>query len=171
MAALPIVLVAAIADNGVIGNDNKLIWRLKTDLRRFRNLTNGCPLVMGRKTYLAIGKPLPGRETIVLTRDPDFRAESVNVVHSLDAALELGQRLGQAMAASAVIIAGGSEIYARALPRVDRLELTLVHAEPAGDAYFPAWDRAAFELSGREDHPADADNEHAFAFATYRRRS
>lgn len=168
--ALPIVLIAAIADNGVIGDDNRLIWRLKTDLRRFRGLTLGRPVLMGRKTFLSIGKPLPGRETIVLTRDRAFRADGVHVVHSLEEGLAEGQRLGAASGADSVVVAGGGDIYAQALPIADRLELTLVHADPAGDAVFPEWSRAAFDNIGREDHPADADNEHAFTFATYRRR-
>ncbi|RDJ27133.1 dihydrofolate reductase [Bosea caraganae] len=168
--ALPIVLIAAIADNGVIGDDNRLIWRLKTDLRRFRSLTLGRPVLMGRKTFLSIGKPLPGRETIVLTRDAGFRAEGVHVAHSLGEGLEQGQRLGAAMGADSVVVAGGADVYAQALPVADRLELTLVHAEPGGDAVFPEWGRAAFDNTSREDHPADADNEHSFTFATYRRR-
>jgi dihydrofolate reductase len=169
--ALPVVLIAAIADNGVIGDENRLIWRLKTDLRRFRSLTLGRPVLMGRKTFLSIGKPLPGRETIVLTRDPDFRAEGVRVVHSLPEALAEGQRLGAAMAADSVIIAGGADLYRQALPQADRLELTLVHATPPGDAHFPDWDRAAFVAVARESHPRSVDDEHAFTFATYRRRA
>lgn len=169
--ALPVVLIAAIADNGVIGDDNRLIWRLKTDLRRFRSLTLGRPVLMGRKTFLSIGKPLPGRETVVLTRDPDFRADGVHVAHSLAEGLEQGQRLGAAMAADSIVVAGGADVYAQALPLADRLELTLVHAEPAGDAVFPEWNRPAFDSAGREDHPASADDEHAFTFASYRRRN
>ncbi|POR57025.1 dihydrofolate reductase [Bosea psychrotolerans] len=170
MPALPLVIVAAIADNNVIGDDNKLIWRLKTDMRRFRRLTTGCPIIMGRKTYLSIGKPLPGRETIVLTRDAHFSTEGVHVAHSLDGALELAQSLGRAMGAHSVIIGGGTEIYGQALPFADRLELTFVHAAPQGDAVFPEWNRAAFEVVAREDHPHGPDDEHAFTFATFRRR-
>lgn len=170
MTDLPLVAVAAIADNGVIGDANTLIWRLKTDLRRFRRLTTGCPIVMGRKTFLSIGKPLPGRETIVLTRDRNFAAEGVHVAHGLDEAVAMAQRLGREMGAHSVIIGGGTEIYALALPIVDRLELTLVHAEPAGDAVFPDWDKSAFEQTLRESHPQSPDDEHAFTFATFRRR-
>lgn len=170
MAALPLVLVAAIADNGVIGSDNRLIWRLKTDLKRFRQLTTGCPVVMGRKTFLSIGKPLPGRQTIVLTRDRGFAAEGVHVAHGLDEALLLAQRLGAEMGAHAVIIGGGTEIYAQMLALADRLELTRVHAAPAGDATFPAWDENAFAEVARADHPADSDNEYPFSFVSYRRR-
>lgn len=170
MAKLPVVLVAAIADNGVIGSENRLIWRLKTDLRRFRALTMGCPIIMGRKTFLSIGKPLPGRQTVVLTRDPLFRAEGVHAAPSLEGALEMAQELGAAMGARAVIVGGGSEIYALALPLVDRLELTFVHAAPEGDALFPSWGREAFRETARSDHPATAEDEYAFSFASFERR-
>jgi dihydrofolate reductase len=171
MAELPLVLVAAIADNGVIGDDNRLIWRLKTDMKRFRRMTTGCPILMGRKTWLSIGKPLPGRETLVLTRDPDFAAEGVHVAHSLDAAIALARRLGSAMGAHSIIIGGGTEIYAQALPLADRLELTFVHAAPDGDASFPPWPKADFVETAREEHPRGPDDEHPFSFATFRRRA
>jgi dihydrofolate reductase len=170
MEKRPIVLIAAVADNNVIGDDNRLIWRLKSDLRHFRNLTLGRPVLMGRRTFLSIGKPLPGREIIVLTRDAGFSAEGVSIAHSLDEALELGQRLAAASGADSVVVAGGAEIYRQALPLADRLELTQVHAEPSGDALFPDWERDAFVAGASEYHPADAENEHAFTFANYRRR-
>lgn len=169
MAALPVILVAAIADNGVIGRDNQLIWRLKTDLQRFRALTMGCPVIMGRKTFLSIGRPLPGRQMVVLTRDPAFEPDGVYVVPSFDKALEVGQGLGRAMGARAVIIGGGSEIYAQALPVADRLELTFVHALPPGDALFPAWDRAAFRETARIDHPPGPEDEYGFTFVSFER--
>ena len=170
MAALPIVVIAAVADNGVIGDDNRLIWRLKTDLRRFRSLTLGRPVVMGRKTFLSIGKPLPGRETIVLTRNPDFRPDGVHLAHSLEEALSTGQRLGAGMGADSVTVAGGADVYRQVLPLAQRLELTQVHATPVGDAVFPEWDRSVFAADGRESHPRSPDDEHAFTFATFRRR-
>ncbi len=169
MAKLPVVLVAALADNGVIGRDNQLIWRLRTDMRRFRELTMGCPIIMGRKTFLSIGKPLPGRQTIVLSRDPAFQPEGVYVVPTLEQALATAQGLGKAMGARAVIVAGGGEVYAQALPAADRLELTFVHAQPEGDAVFPAFDRSAFRESARSEHPAGPDDEFPFAFATFER--
>ncbi|PTM42255.1 dihydrofolate reductase [Bosea sp. 124] len=171
MAQLPIVLIAAIADNGIIGDDNRLIWRLKTDLRHFRSLTLGRPVLMGRKTFLSIGKPLPGRETIVLTHDPAFRPDGVHAAHSLEEALSIGQRLGHGMGADSVTVAGGADVYRQALPLAERLELTLVHATPEGDAVFPEWDRSAFLAEGRESHPRGADDEHPFTFATFRRRA
>lgn len=169
MPALPVVIIAAIADNRVIGDGNRLIWRLKTDLARFRRLTLGRPVLMGRKTFLSIGKPLPGRETIVLTRDPAFAVDGVRVARSLEDALGLGQSLGATLGADSVAVAGGAEIYAQALPLADRLDLTFVHATPAGDALFPRWDRAAFEAMSEENHPPGPDDEHGFTFATYRR--
>lgn len=170
MQKRPIVVIAAVADNGVIGDDNRLIWRLRTDLKRFRSLTIGRPVLMGRKTFLSIGKPLPGRETIVLTRDSGFAAEGVRVAHSLDEALKLGQEVAAANGADSVTVAGGAEVYRQTLPLADRLELTLVHAKPAGDALFPDWEREAFLAGAREHRPADAENEHAYTFVTYSRR-
>ena len=170
MGKRPIVVIAAVADNGVIGDDNRLIWRLRTDLKRFRSLTIGRPVLMGRKTFLSIGKPLPGRDTIVLTRDPDFTAEGVRVAHSLDEALAIAQETAAASGADSVTVAGGAEIYRQALPFADRLELTLVHAKPAGDALFPDWERDAFLAGVKEPHPADAENEHPYTFVSYRRR-
>lgn len=162
--ALPLVLVAAMAENGVIGDDNRLIWRLKTDLQRFRSLTLDRPVIMGRKTFQSIGRPLPRRENIILTRDASFQAEGVHVVTSLEQALALGQELGQKMQADSVTVAGGADIYAQTLALADRLALTLVHANPEGDAVFPAYDRLAFKEKRRESHPAGPDDEHPFTF-------
>ncbi len=170
MEKRPIVVIAAVADNGVIGDDNRLIWRLKKDLQRFRGLTMGRPVLMGRKTFLSIGKPLPGRDIIVLTRDAGFAADGVRVVHSLDEALATGQQVAAASGADSVVVAGGAEVYRQALPFAERLELTLVHAKPAGDALFPDWERDAFEPGLNEHHQADADNDHPYTFATYHRR-
>lgn len=169
MSGTPLVIVAAIAENGVIGDDNRLIWRLKTDLRRFRSLTLGRPVLMGRKTFLSIGKPLPGRETIVLTRDHAFRADGVRIAHSLEEALAIGQRVATERNADSVVVAGGADLYAQTLPLADRLELTLVAASPQGDAVFPAWNRADFVETAREEHPAGADDEHGFRFLSHRR--
>nr|WP_047580220.1 dihydrofolate reductase [Methylobacterium sp. ZNC0032] len=170
MEKRPIVLIAAVAENSVIGDDNRLIWRLKTDLKRFRSLTLGRPVLMGRKTFLSIGKPLPGRETVVLTRDAGFAPEGVSVAHSLDEGLEIGQRLASASGADSVVVAGGAAVYRQALPLADRLELTIVHANPSGDALFPDWERDAFEPGAKEHHPADSENEHPYTFVTYARR-
>jgi dihydrofolate reductase len=167
--ALPLVSVVAAAENGVIGRDNGLIWRLKSDLRRFRALTIGRPLIMGRKTFLSIGKPLPGRETVVLTRDPGFAAEGVHVAHDLDEALRLGQEIGARLGADSVVIAGGAQVYAETMGIVDAIRLTVVRASPEGDAVFPAVSAADFRQLSREDHPAGPDDEFAFSFVDYAR--
>ncbi|MGU3543610.1 dihydrofolate reductase [Methylobacterium sp. A52T] len=158
----PIVsLVAAVARNGVIGRDNGLAWHLSSDLKRFKALTMGKPMLMGRRTWDSIGRPLPGRRTLVLTRDTGFRAEGVETVHDWASAL--------AGAGAELMVVGGAEIYALALPHADRLHLTEVEAEPAGDVRFPAFDRARFRETFREAHPAGPRDEHAFAFVDWER--
>src|SRR3712207_1658625 len=137
----PLAIVAAVAENGVIGRDNKLIWRLRTDLRRFRDLTWGKPMIMGRKTFDSIGKALPGRRTVMLTRDRGFSAEGVDVAHGWDEAVRRAGALADEMGAAEISVVGGAEIYALALPAARRLHLTLVHASPEGDAVFPSFDR------------------------------
>jgi dihydrofolate reductase len=164
---LPVVIVVAAADNGVIGRDNGLVWRLKTDLRRFRSLTLGRPLIMGRKTFDSIGKPLPGRETIVLTRDAAFHPDGVHVALDLASALALGQEIGARLASDSVVIGGGENVYRQALPFTGRIHLTRVHVAPDGDAVFPAVDAAHFREVARSDHPAGPDDEHPFSFIDY----
>lgn len=161
---IPLILVVAAAENGVIGRDNQLLWRLRTDLRRFRELTTGKPMIMGRKTYQSIGKPLPGRETIVLTRDEGFSAPGIHVAHSWDEAVAQGERLAAAMGADAVAVVGGAEIYRIALPQVQKIYLTEVAAAPDGDAFFPPVDRTRFREVARVSHPKSPDNEHPFTF-------
>src|SRR5918997_1342623 len=118
---LPLIIVVALAENGVIGNDNRLLWHIRSDLRRFRELTWGRPMIMGRKTFQSIGKPLPGRETVVLTRDPGFAAEGVHVAHTWEEAVAKGSDLAAKMGTDAVAVAGGAEIYAQALPHVQTI--------------------------------------------------
>jgi dihydrofolate reductase len=168
---LPLAIVAAIADNGVIGRDNRLIWRLKSDLRRFRDLTWGKPMIMGRKTHESIGKPLPGRKSIVLTRDRSFAAPGVEVAHGWDEAVAHAEALAREMGADEISVVGGAEIYALALPHTGRLYLTLVHAAPEGDTVFPFYDRSAFRELRRRDCPKGPDDEHPFAFLDLERRS
>ena len=168
---IPLILVVAVAENGVIGRDNHLLWRIKTDLGRFRRLTMGKPMIMGRKTFQSIGKPLPGRETIVMTRDTSFAAEGVHVVHAWDEAVSTGAELAARMGADSVAVAGGAEIYALALPQVERVFMTRVHASPEGDAVFPNFDRSQFRETRREDHPKGPDDEHPFTFIDLERRT
>jgi dihydrofolate reductase len=155
---MTVILIAAVGRNGVIGRDNDLPWRIREDLQHFKQLTLGHTLVMGRKTYDSIGRPLPGRRTVVVTRQPDWsaQAEGVGVAHSLDDALNLANGKN-------VYVAGGGEIYRQALPLADRLELTEVAQSPAGDVTFPAFDQAEWSATARTPHDG-------FAFVTYTRR-
>ena len=166
----PLVIVAAVASNGVIGRDNGLIWRLKTDMRHFRAQTLGKPVLMGRKTFDSIGKPLPGRANIVLTRRRGLRIEGARVVHSLDEALSAAGEAMIGMGASEVAVAGGAEIFALTLPLAVRLEMTEVALAPEGDVLFPAIDPRQWRETRREAHPAGPDDEAAFAFVTHVRR-
>ena len=168
MTALAIVV--AVAENGVIGRDNQLAWRLKTDLRHFRELTLGKPVIMGRKTWDSIGRPLPGRESIVLSRDAAFRIEGARTVTGWKEARAAADELAAGMGAEAVAVIGGAEIFRLALPECDRLHLTLVHASPEGDVAFPPYDRAAFAEVGRVAHPASPEDEHPFTFVDLARR-
>jgi len=168
---MEIVLVVAVAENGVIGADGDMPWRLKSDLKRFKALTLGKPVVMGRKTFNAIGRPLPGRTCIVMTRGRDFRAAGAVVTNSLaDArAIALGDALRRFATEIAVI--GGAEIYAQWMPFADRIELTEVHASPDGDTRFAAPDPAAWEEVARTRHPAGLGDSADFSYVTYRRRN
>lgn len=166
---LPLVLVAAVARNGVIGGGNRLLWHLSSDLKHFRAVTWGKPLLMGRKTFASIGRPLPGRETIVLTRAADFRAEGVLVAQDLAAALALATHRGLAMGAPEIVVAGGGDLYSQLIGRAARLAITLVDLAPHGDAYFPKIDPAMWRETARQPHPAGSGDDSAFAFAEYER--
>lgn len=161
--AREIVLVAAVARNGVIGRDNALPWRLKADMRFFRQTTTGHTVVMGRKTWDSLGRPLPNRRNVVLTRDPAFRAEGAELAASLEDALATPGD-------GPIFVIGGAELYRQTLPYADRLLITEVEAEVEGDARFPDFDRSAFVETARSSHPADADNDHPYSFVEYRRR-
>ena len=142
-----IVLIAALAENGVIGADGDIPWRIPEDFAHFKRTTLGHTLVMGRSTYESIGRPLPGRTTIVLTRDPDWSADGVLVAHDFDEALALAEELP-----GDVMVAGGAQVYAVALPRADEQVLTYVHQSPTGDTHYPEFDRALWRESSREPH-------------------
>jgi dihydrofolate reductase len=167
---MDIVLVAAIAENGIIGRGNTLPWRLKSDMQHFRALTMGKPVVMGRKTFLSIGKPLAGRTTIVVSRDHAFAAFGIVVAASLDAALAIARGDALRRNADAVIVAGGGEIYAQLLPQASQLAITHVHKKVDGDARFPKIDLALWKEATRSEHPPAAEDETAFAFVTYVRQ-
>jgi dihydrofolate reductase len=167
---MEIVLVAAVADNGVIGSHGAIPWRLKSDMQRFKALTSGKPVVMGRKTFASIGRPLPGRTNIVVTRDARFHAPGVVVATSFaDArAVALGDALRRSAAEIAVI--GGAEIYAQWMESAHRLEITEVHARPEGDTYFAAIDPAAWQEVARVRNPAGSADSADFSYVTYRRQ-
>ncbi|MXQ10120.1 dihydrofolate reductase [Microvirga makkahensis] len=168
---IPLILVVAAAENGVIGRDNRLLWRLRTDLKRFRELTMGKPMIMGRKTFDSIGKPLPGRETIVLTRDGSFSPPGVHIVHSWNEAVAKGEELANITEADSIAVVGGAEIYRLALPHVRKIYLTEVAAAPEGDAFFPPVDRTLFCEVARIAHPKGPEDEYPFTFIDLERRS
>ena len=165
-----IVLVAAVADNGVIGSAGTIPWRMKSDMQRFKAMTMGKPVVMGRKTFASLPRPLPGRTNIVLTRDAGFRATGAVVTTSFaDAgAVAIGDALRRFATEIAVI--GGAEIYAQWMDDADRLEITEVHARPEGDTCFAAIEPALWEEVARLRNPAGPDDSADFSFVTYRRR-
>lgn len=157
-------LIAALADNGVIGMANALPWKLPADMRWFREKTLGKPVIMGRKTFDSLGgKPLPGRTNIVISGDRAYRAEGALVVESIDAALRAAGDCAEAM------IIGGASLYAQTLPRADRLYLTFVHTECEGDAWFPPVDRGQWREVQRLDHDADERNPYACSFTVWER--
>ncbi|MBC7984479.1 MAG: dihydrofolate reductase [Candidatus Obscuribacterales bacterium] len=157
-------IVVAAAENDVIGKGNGLVWRLPDDLKYFKAITLGKPIVMGRKTYESIGKPLPGRLNIVVTRKAGFKAPGCLVVNSLDESISAAGRVEE------VMIIGGAEIYALALPRADVIYLTRVHARPDGDVFFPIIDATGWHETFREAHAADERHAYAFSFITLERK-
>lgn len=159
-----ISIIVAASTNNVIGASGQLPWKISDDLKRFKQLTMGKPIVMGRRTWDSIGRPLAGRQNIVITRQPGFMADGCDVVDTPAAALRLAD------GAAEVMIIGGSQIYDLFLPMAGRLYLTRVHAEIVGNAFFPALDEDAWKLVRREPQRASDGNEFAFDFLTYERR-
>jgi dihydrofolate reductase len=169
-ARMEIVLIVAVADNGVIGAAGAIPWRLKTDQQRLKAMTIGKPVVMGRKTFLSLRRPLPGRTNIVMTRDAGFRGAGAVVTTSRsDArAVAVGDALRRSVTEIAVI--GGSEIYAQWMDIADRLEITEVHARPEGDTYLAAIELADWEEVARVRNSSGPDDSADFSYVTYRRR-
>lgn len=161
-------VIAAMACNGAIGKNNALLWHLPEDLKFFKRTTLGHPVIMGRKTFESIGRPLPGRRNIVITRNATWHHNGVDVAGSLDAALALLANSPEPLAHEPFVI-GGGEIYAQALPHADVIVLTEVDAEFEGDTFFPAFDRAAFVQTARESHTSPEG--WAYHFVTYQRRA
>lgn len=162
------VIVAA-AQNGVIGRNNALPWHLPKDLAYFKRVTMGKPIVMGRKTFESIGRPLPGRSNIIITRNCDFQADGVKVVTSLEEALQLAADIALIDGVEELVVIGGAQIYQAAIPRANRLYITEVHAEVQGDTYLPAVDWSQWREVARERHMAAGANPYDYSFVVYER--
>lgn len=159
-------ILAALTSNGVIGRDNVLPWRQSTDLKRLKSLTMGHHVIMGRVTFDTVGKPLPGRANIIITRREGLEIGGATVVHSLEEAIRIAAAAGE----SEAFVLGGAEIYAQALHRADRMYLTRIHAELEGDAFFPEFDDVSeWRLTDAEHFEADEKNEYPYSFLTYDR--
>ncbi|HWK49593.1 MAG TPA: type 3 dihydrofolate reductase [Steroidobacter sp.] len=156
-------IIVAVADNGVIGSGNQLPWRLPDDLKRFKALSLGKPIVMGRKTFDSIGRPLPGRLNVVISRQPGLEIPGCTVVTSIDEAIAVAQP------APEIVIVGGADIYRQVLPQVQVIHLTRVHASVAGDVVFPKLEEHEWREVAKEYHPPDERHAHAFTFSTLER--
>jgi dihydrofolate reductase len=168
MTRTTLSLIAAVARNGVIGNDNALLWRLPEDMQFFRRTTMGCPVIMGRKTWDSLPprfRPLPGRSNVVVTRNPQWQAKGALVASSLQSAVAQLDDVPKAF------VIGGAELYAAALPLVDELVLTEIDRDYEGNVHFPAWPKAQFREVSRDTHHAGAPNDFDFAFVRYERTS
>lgn len=161
---MTVSIVVAIAENNAIGKNNELLWHLPTDLKHFKQLTSGHTIVMGRKTFDSIGKPLPNRRNIVITRSNTLEIPGAEVVHTIEQALEL------CTAEKEVFIVGGAEIYKQAMDKTDKIYLTTVHARYEGDAYFPEIDQKKWEEVDNEPHQPDEKNKLAYTFSTLLRK-
>ena len=159
-----LAIIVAQAKNRVIGVNNKLPWHLPEDLRYFKQVTMGKPIIMGRKTFDSIGRPLPGRTNIVITRQEDYKPANVEVVNSLDAAIEMAESIALINGIDEAMVIGGAQIYAEALDKAQRLYLTEVDADINGDAWFPDFDRSAWQEVGREDFAAEGPNPYNYSF-------
>ncbi|EKD72330.1 MAG: Dihydrofolate reductase [uncultured bacterium] len=156
--------IVAMSENRVIGKDNQLLWHLPADLQHFKQVTMGKPILMGRKTYQSIGRPLPGRCNIVMTHDSAFVAEGCVIVDSMDAALAVVKESDE------IFIIGGAIVYRQLLSFVQRIYMTVVHHEFAGDAFFPELNLAEWQETARERHAADEKHQYAFSFITWERK-
>jgi dihydrofolate reductase len=165
-----LIAVAAVARNGVIGSGNSLPWRLSSDLKRFKAITMGKPLIMGRRTWDSVGRPLPGRKTVVLTRDAGFGAEGALAARTPQEAVALAGELADEMGVSEIIVAGGGEIYAALLDETDAVELTEIELDAAGDAFFPRLDPAQWVEIRRERAERGLRDDADFTYVTLERR-
>jgi dihydrofolate reductase len=163
-------LIVAVSENGVIGRAGALPWRLSSDLKTFRRLTMEKPIIMGRKTFQSIGKPLDGRDNIVVTRDPAFEPEGVSTCETVADALTLARILAKTRGADEIMVIGGAEVYAAAFPVADRIYMTRVHADVEGDRHFAPLDAAEWREASREDLPKGPRDDHAATLFVYDRQ-
>lgn len=163
-------LIVAVSENGVIGRDGGLPWRLSSDLKAFRRLTLGKPIIMGRNTFRSIGMPLDGRDNIVVTRDPSFEVEGVSTCESVTDALTLGRILAKTRGVDEIMVIGGAEIYKSTLPVADRIYLTCVHANVEGDRHFGPLDTAEWREASREELPKGPRDDHSATLFVYDRQ-
>jgi dihydrofolate reductase len=168
-AMMKVAIIVAMSTNRVIGHDNKLPWHIPADLKHFKALTLGKPIVMGRKTYESIGKPLPGRDNIVITRQSGWKAEGVKVAHSLEAALDLAQASARVNGAEEIMVIGGAEIYAAAMDKADRMYMTQVQSWIEGDAIFPEVDWQGWQETARQECEAEGANPFDYSFIVFDR--
>lgn len=159
-----ITLIAAMGKNRAIGLDGKMPWHLPAELQHFKKVTMGKTIVMGRKTWQSIGRPLPGRQNIVISRNPDFKAQGADVVSSLEAALEISN-------VDEIMVIGGGQLYELALPLARRMVLTMIDIEPQADTWFPAWDGIGWQQTSERDFPADDSNPLAYRIVEWERLS
>jgi len=160
-----ISMIVAMAENRAIGKDNDLLWHLPDDFKHFKSVTMGKPILMGRKTYESIGKPLPGRENIVITRDKNFSADGTTLVNSIPDALEASEQYDE------VMVIGGASFYEQMLPVANRLYITVVQATFAADAFFPDINLDEWDVIEQSEHAADEKHAYAFSFITYQKKS
>lgn len=168
--SVPVWIVVAAAENGVIGMDGDMPWRLSTDLQRFKALTLGKPMIMGRKTFESIGKPLPGRTSIVVTRDVEWQSPGVVAVQSTEKALEVAQQIALADGVEAICIVGGGQIYAQTMELADALHVTHVDAQPEGDTHFPEIDETVWDQVSEQEIPVGERDTAATRYCVYHKR-
>ncbi|WP_313520340.1 dihydrofolate reductase [Pseudomonas sp.] len=166
---LPLALIAALAQNRVIGLDNKMPWHLPADLRHFKAMTLGKPVIMGRKTWDSLGRPLPGRLNLVVSRQPNLTLDGAEVFPTLEQAILRAEQWAREQGASELMLIGGAQLYAQVLDQAERLYLTRIAASPEGDAFFPAFDASQWERTSSVEHPAEGEAP-AHAFESWTRR-
>ncbi|MBA1276434.1 MULTISPECIES: dihydrofolate reductase [Pseudomonadaceae] len=167
--SLPLAMIAALAENRVIGLDNRMPWHLPADLKHFKAMTLGKPIIMGRKTWDSLGRPLPGRLNLVISRQPDLQLEGAETFASLDAALVRAEQWACEQGVDELMLIGGAQLYAQALGQAQRLYLTRIEAAPDGDAFFPSFDEVEWQRSDCQTHPAEGEAP-GYRFETWQRR-